>query len=95
MNRIPICDTHAHYDDEAFDLDRDALLGGGLTEGGVEFAVNVGASMNGADASVDLAQKFDVIYAGCGIHPDDVGVFEHAGYVPEDAMSHLGKLCRE
>ena len=75
-----ICDTHAHYDDEAFDSDRESLLAAGLSEGGVEFAVNVGASMQGADASVKMARDYDVIYAGCGIHPDDVGVFEHAGY---------------
>ncbi len=83
MNRIPICDTHAHYDDEAFDADRDRLLSCGLAEDGVEFAVNVGASMRGADASVEYAGRYDVIYAGCGIHPDDVGVFEHAGYDPQ------------
>ena len=81
MDQIPICDTHAHYDDEAFDPDREALLREGLREGGVDFAVNVGASMRGADASVEYAGRYDVIYAGCGIHPDDVGVFEHAGYV--------------
>ena len=81
MDQIPICDTHAHYDDEAFDPDREALLREGLREGGVDFAVNVGASMHGADASVEYAGRCDVIYAGCGIHPDDVGVFEHAGYV--------------
>ena len=81
MDQIPICDTHAHYDDEAFDPDREALLHEGLREGGVDFAVNVGASMRGADASVEYAGRCDVIYAGCGIHPDDVGVFEHAGYV--------------
>ena len=81
MDQIPICDTHAHYDDEAFDPDREALLSEGLREGGVDFVVNVGASMRGTDASVEYAGRYDVIYAGCGIHPDDVGVFEHAGYV--------------
>ena len=86
MDQIPVCDTHAHYDDEAFDADRDTLLGEGLRKGGVEFAVNVGASMKGADASVDMAQKYEVIYAGCGIHPDDVGVFEHAGYMPKEKL---------
>ena len=83
MERIPICDTHAHYDDEAFDSDRGRLLETGLTEGGVEFAVNVGASMRGADASAELARRFRVIYAGCGIHPDDVGVFAHAGFLQD------------
>ena len=32
MNQMPICDTHAHYDDDAFDSDRDILLDEGLKE---------------------------------------------------------------
>lgn len=83
MERIPICDTHAHYDDEAFDNDRETLLESGLSEGGVELIVNVGASMRGADASAEFARRYKVAYAGCGIHPDDVGVFAHAGYIPD------------
>ncbi len=82
--QLPICDTHAHYDDEAFDADRRSLLGEELAEGGVDFAVNMGASMAGADAGWALAETFPVLYAGCGIHPDDVGVFEHAGFVPAE-----------
>ena len=90
MERIPICDTHAHYDDEAVDSDRESLLETGLSEGGVEFAVNVGASMRGADASAELARRFQVIYAGCGIHPDDVGVFAHAGDTPDADANSAG-----
>lgn len=80
-----ICDTHSHYDDEAFDADRDELLGCVLPAAGVEFVVNMGASMEGAEASVRLAGKYredagvfsgTTVYAGCGIHPDDTGVFE-------------------
>lgn len=80
-----IIDTHAHYDDEAFDPDRSELLARGLKEGDVELAVNMGASMRGAEASVELAAAYDQILAGCGIHPDNVGVFEHAGISPEEA----------
>ncbi|MBP3872436.1 MAG: TatD family hydrolase [Lachnospiraceae bacterium] len=86
-----IFDTHSHYDDEAFDDDRDALLGGLLAAEGVEYVVNMGASIEGAEASADLAEKYagsiahsdsgneparTGVYAGCGIHPDDTGVFE-------------------
>ena len=52
-----IIDTHAHYDDEAFDEDRGELLGKLLKEGGVELAVNMGASMYGADESAAYAEK--------------------------------------
>ncbi len=96
-----ICDTHAHYDDGAFDTDRELLLERELREAGIDFVVNVGASMRGADESSALAQKYEIVYAACGIHPDDVGVFEHAGRKKEwrrfassgDAMEHLRELC--
>lgn len=45
-----IFDTHAHYDDEAFDIDRETLLEG-LPGQGIGAVVNVGASMRGAEES--------------------------------------------
>ena len=39
-----IFDTHAHYDDDAFDEDRDILLQS-MVPGGVGRIVNVGANM--------------------------------------------------
>ena len=65
-----IFDTHAHYDDEAFDEDRDELLTR-LLGGDIGTIVNVGASLEGCIASVELAKKYDNIYAAIGVHPDD------------------------
>ena len=65
-----IFDTHAHYDDEAFDEDRDELLTR-LLGGDIGTIVNVGASLEGCIASVELAKRYDNIYAAIGVHPDD------------------------
>lgn len=67
-----IFDTHAHYDDDAFDEDRDALLAG-MQEAGVEYIVNIGASMASSERSLALAKKYPFIYAAVGVHPDEVG----------------------
>ena len=67
-----IFDTHAHYDDDAFDDDRDVLLSG-MKEAGVEYIVNVGASMASSERSVALAEKYPFIYAAVGVHPDEAG----------------------
>lgn len=67
-----IFDTHAHYDDEAFDQDRDTLLSG-MKDAGVEYIVNVGASMASSRRSILLAETYDFIYAAVGVHPDEVG----------------------
>ncbi len=67
-----IFDTHAHYDDEAFDTDRESLLSG-MKEAGVEYIVNVGASMASSGRSIALAEKYPFVYAAVGVHPDEVG----------------------
>lgn len=67
-----IFETHAHYDAEQFDEDRDELLRS-LPSHGVETVVNIGASLEGCQASVDLANQYAHVYAAVGVHPDEVG----------------------
>lgn len=67
-----IFDTHAHYDDEAFDEDRDEVLTS-LRERGVGTVVNVGASMEGSRRSVNLSEEYEFVYSAVGVHPDEVG----------------------
>ena len=73
-----IFDTHAHYDDEAFDEDRDSLIAS-LKDNGITGVVNVGADLKGSRASVELADKYDFIYAAIGAHPDNAKEIEDAG----------------
>lgn len=67
-----IFDTHAHYDDEQFDTDREELLLS-MYENNVGTIINVGASLAGCRRSVELADKYDFMYAAVGVHPDEVG----------------------
>ena len=39
-----IFESHAHYDDEAFDGDRETLLAG-MQGNGIEYIINVGADL--------------------------------------------------
>ncbi|MCR5556096.1 MAG: TatD family hydrolase [Butyrivibrio sp.] len=66
-----IFDTHAHYDDEQFDIDREELLGS-MKEAGIETIVDVGASIETTKKALDLAHKYDFIYAAVGVHPSEV-----------------------
>ena len=67
-----IFDTHAHYDDEQFDTDREVLLLG-MAEQNVGTIINVGASLDGCWRSVELAHQYPFVYAAVGVHPDEVG----------------------
>lgn len=68
---MPIFDTHAHYYDEAFDPDRDELLAS-LSSKGVELIVCPGCDLESSQACIDLAAKYDYIYAAAGFHPENL-----------------------
>ena len=66
-----IFDTHAHYDDESFDEDREELLFS-LKNKGVGTVVNVGASVASTKKTFEIVKKYDFMYGAVGIHPEDV-----------------------
>lgn len=63
-------DTHAHYDDEQFDNDRDSLLKT-MPENGIDFIVNPATNYDSAVAAVSLAETYPFLYAAVGFHPHD------------------------
>lgn len=65
-----IIDTHAHYDDEAFEEDRKELLGS-MKENGIGCIVNVGASLRGCRDTIALIEEYDFVYGAIGVHPSD------------------------
>ena len=67
-----IFDTHAHYDDEQFDTDREALLCS-MAAGGVGTIVNASASVESWDKVLGLTEKYPFIYGMIGVHPDEAG----------------------
>lgn len=64
-------DTHAHFDDEKFDENRDILIEE-MHSNGVDYIINIGADMESSVKSIELAKKYDFIYAAVGVHPHEV-----------------------
>ncbi|MCR5203080.1 MAG: TatD family hydrolase [Lachnospiraceae bacterium] len=64
-----IFETHAHYEDEAFDEDRRELIMS-LPENGISYVVNVGSSVETSKECIRLASRFEHVYAAVGIHPE-------------------------
>lgn len=79
-----IFDTHAHYDDSAFDEDRDELLKRLLSES-VCGIVNQGTNVENSRFSLETAEKYEGIYAAVGIHPE---------LVSESSISELDEIRR-
>lgn len=65
-----IFDTHVHYDDEAFQEDRDQLLSS-LTEHNIEAVVNIGASISSSRNTLELIKKYPFVYGAVGVHPSE------------------------
>ena len=81
-----VFDSHAHYDDQAFDPDREALLGA-LPARGICGVINCGSDRASSEVSLRLAEKYDYIYAAVGIHPHE------AADVPADFVPRLRELA--
>ncbi len=75
-----IFETHAHYDDEAFDDDRDALLSS-MRENNIEYIVNVGSSLASTAKSVELAAKYPFVYAAAGVHPSETQELDEESFL--------------
>ena len=83
-----IFDTHAHYDDEAFDEDRESVLSS-LQEKGVGTVVNICASPASLKRIPELIKQYSHVYGAVGIHPD------HAGELTEEMFEEISGLADE
>jgi len=65
-------DSHAHYDDKAFDNDRESILTS-LKKANVGTIVNVSSSLSSVKSTIELAEKYSFLYGAVGVHPNEVG----------------------
>lgn len=82
-----LIDSHVHLDDKKFDGDREILIEN-LRNNNVELVINIGADLETSIASVDLADKYGVIYAAVGVHPHS------ASEVNTQVMEKLRELAQ-
>ena len=81
-------DTHAHYDNVRFDSDREELLGS-LPENGVGLVVNPGCDLRSSRKALDMARRWDHMYAAVGIHPED------CKDLPPDWLAQVEAMAKE
>ena len=66
-----IFETHAHYEDEAFDEDRELILNS-LPENGIECVVNVASTVESCHRIAEMLQHYPFMYGALGIHPSEI-----------------------
>lgn len=86
-----IFDTHAHYDDEQFDADREELLMS-MEENGVGTIVNVSATYESCARVTEMVKKYPFMYAAVGVHPDEVGALDEEKLVRMEALLDQKKV---
>lgn len=92
-----IYETHTHYDDRAFDEDRQEAISEAI-EAGVGRFVNVGASLDGCRASVELARTYPEFLAAVGVHPEETGSLTEqdmetlAGLAADENVVAIGEI---
>ena len=79
---MKIFDTHAHYDDESFNEDRDELFNA-MAKNNVKYIINQGIDIKTSKFAISLAEKYDYVYAAVGIHPEDVNKLEDVNIIKE------------
>ena len=92
-----IFDTHAHYDDKAFEEDRAELLAS-MPEKGVGLVLNPGCELESSKAALSYAHAFPHVYAAVGFHPsdieklDDVAVEELRRMAADPKVKAIGEI---
>lgn len=83
-----IFESHAHYDSQQFDEDREELLNS-MQENGVGTIINSAADWDSVTEVVELAEKYPFVYAAVGMHPDEVGDLD------EERFAYLKSQCQK
>lgn len=81
-------DTHAHYDDPAFDDDRSLLLPA-LHKGGIDIIIDPGCSIASSSAARQLSREYDFVYFAAGVHPEELEG------LPDDWLHEIDTMAHE
>ena len=84
-----IFDSHAHYNSEAFDQDREELLAS-MAGHGIDKIMNVAAEMDSIDEILELTEKYPYIYGALGIHPSECQPLtdEYLEQIKKEILAH-------
>lgn len=68
---MELFDSHAHYNDEKFNEDREQVISSAKADG-ITKLICVGYNIQSSEEAIRIANDYDFIYASCGISPNDI-----------------------
>ena len=88
---MELFDSHAHYNDEKFDIDRNELIKSIYNEG-ITRIVCAGYNVEQSKFALDLAKEFHFMYSTCGISPNDIEDFVDSNLEKIEEISKDNKV---
>ena len=87
---MKLFDNHSHLNDEKFDEDRDEIIREIINTDTKNF-ITAGYSLGGSKKAVEISNKYDFMYATCGISPNDIPQNEEKLWKMLDEIKNLIK----
>ena len=88
---MELFDSHAHYNDEKFDLDRDELLNN-IYNSGVTKIINAGYSLESSERAIGIAKNYNFMYSTVGISPNDIENFKEQNLLEIENLAQNKKV---
>lgn len=88
INKYRIIDSHAHYDDEKFDEDREAVFEQ-IQQEGVVGILNCASTYCSISKTVNIVNEHSFIYGALGIHPENADEFT------DERLEEIKNLIKE
>lgn len=82
-------DSHAHYNDAAFDDDRDKIIKA-IYDNDIKSIIVAGSSVESSRQAIEIANKYPYMFATCGIHPSEI-----KGIDINNGVREIEKLCED
>lgn len=86
-----LTDTHVHLHFPEYDAEREAVIERSRNAG-IEIFINVGTGLKSSEASIQLAHRYDFIYAAAGIHPHDAQEAREEDFQGLERLLHESKV---
>lgn len=84
-------DSHAHYNDEKFEEDRDELIKSIYNEG-ITKIINAGYSLESSKKALEIARKYDFMNVIVGISPNDIDEFKEEDLIEIENLAKNEKV---
>jgi len=86
-----LIDTHCHLDDPKFNPDRDEVIKR-ASAAGVGYIINVGSDLKNSKAAVEIAAKYENVYATVGLHPHDAKNLDDKAFIEFKKLAKRPKV---